>query len=63
MALWSAGQGGLESGDDLETDPGQIWLLRGAGPDAKEVAAVAVVSSTALVPADAGAVGSVAACY
>lgn len=63
VALWSAGQGGLESGNDQEKDPGGIWLLRGAGPDGKEGAAVAVVSSAALVPADAGAVGSVAACY
>jgi len=62
-ALWSAGQGGLESGDDLEMNPGWIWLHRDGGPSGKRAAAVAAVSSAEPGPADAGAAGSAAACY
>lgn len=61
-ALWSAGQGGPEPGSDLERSPGRIWPHQDAGLSGKGVAA-AVASSAGLGPADAGAVGSAAACY
>lgn len=62
-ALWSAGQGGLEPGGDLEMNPGWIWTHQDAGPSGREAAAVAAASSAEPGPADAGAVGSAAACY
>lgn len=62
-ALWSAGQGGLEPGGDLEMNPGWIWPLQDAGQSVTEAAAVAAASSAEPGPADAGAVGSAAACY
>lgn len=62
-ALWSAGQGGLEPGGDLEMNPGWIWPRQDAGPSGRGVLAVVAASSAKPVPADAGAVGSAAACY
>lgn len=62
-ALWSAGQGGQEPGGDLEMNPGWIWTRHDAGPSGRGAAAVAAVSSAGPGPADAGAVGSAAACY
>lgn len=62
-ALWSAGPGGLEPGDDLEMNPGRIWLHQDAGLSGKGAVAVAAASSAGPGPADAGAVGSAAACY
>lgn len=63
MALWSAGREDLESGGDLEMHPGWIWLRQNADPSGRRSAAVAAVSSAGPGPADAGAVGSAAACY
>ena len=61
--LWSAGQEGLEPGGDLEMNPGWIWPHQGVGQSGRGAAAVAAASSAKLGPADAGAVGSAAACY
>lgn len=61
-ALWSAGQVGLESGDDLDMNPGRFWPHQDAGLSGR-AAAVAAVSLAEPGPADAGAVGSAAACY
>lgn len=63
MALWSAGQAGLGPGGDLERNPGWIWPHQNEGPSGRGVAAVVAVSSAGPGPADAGAVGSAAACY
>lgn len=60
-ALWSAGQVGLESGGDPDMNPGRIWP-QDAGQSGT-AAAVAAVSSAEPGPADAGVVGSAAACY
>lgn len=62
-ALWSASQGGLEPGGDLEMSPGWIWPRQDAGPSGRGAAAVAAALSAGPGPADAGAVGSAAACY
>lgn len=43
--------------------PGRIWLHQGADLSGRGSAAVAAVSSVGPGPADAGAVGSAAACY
>lgn len=61
-ALWSAGQVGLESGGDPDMNPGRIWPHQDAGQSGT-TAAVAAVSSAEPGPADAGVVGSAAACY
>lgn len=64
VALWSACQGSLEPGGDLEMNPGWIWPRQDAGLSEKGVAAaVAAASSAEPGPADAGAAGSAAACY
>lgn len=62
-ALWSAGQEGLRPGGDLEMNPGRTWPHQDVGPSGRGVAAVAAVSLAGPGPADAGAVGSAAACY
>lgn len=59
VALWSAGQKGLEPGGDQEMNPGWIWHHQDAGQSGREAAAVAAVSSEGPGPADAAAVG----CY
>lgn len=62
-ALWSAGQEGLEPGGDLEMNPGWIWPRQDVSPCERGAAVVAAALSAEPGPADAGAVGSAAACY
>lgn len=59
-ALWCAGRRGPEPGGGLGTSPGLICLGPGAGRSGSRGAAA---SSAGPGTADAGAVGSAAACY
>lgn len=59
--LWSASQTCLEPGGDLGMNPGWICSHQDASQSGKEAAAAASLAGP--VPADAGVVGSVAACY